>query len=133
MKKIFATFLLISMFSFGLPTLAIDKTKVEPPKWEDYVPEKYQEPREDFSRGAAITEMIFGIVLTDLLITAPVGIPMIVHSSTKFKNISYSEKKEIFFEGLEEANNIKNAEFLCVWKFLNISSTAVHGVAKSQT
>ena len=108
MKKIFATFLLISMFSMGLPIFAVETVNVEEPKWEDYVPDKYLDPRDDFSRGGAISEMIVGIVLTDLIITAPVGIPMIVHSSTKFKNISYSEKKEKFDDGLAVAKLIKD-------------------------
>ena len=108
MQKIFATFLLISMFSFGLPTFAIDKTKVEPPKWEDYVPEKYQNPREDFTRGGAIAEMAVGIELTALIITSPIGIPMICHGSTKFKHVSYRGRKAKFETGLIEAEKIQD-------------------------
>lgn len=86
------------------------ETAVEAPRWEDYVPAKYQNPRDDFRRGSAIAEMVVGIVLTDLLITAPIGIPLICHSTTKLKNISYSEKKEFFEEGLKLAETIKDNE-----------------------
>ena len=59
------------------------------------VPEKYQNPRTFPNRGKNIAELSVGIVLTDLLITAPVGIPMIVHATTKMKNQSWYEKKQI--------------------------------------
>lgn len=80
------------------------------PKWIEYVPTKYHNPRTDFKKGTAIAELAGGILLTDLLITAPIGIPMICHSATKLKNIGWADKKDKFFVGLEEANNIKNAE-----------------------
>lgn len=83
-------------------------TYTRPPVWEDYVPPKYQNPRRDFSRGNTIAELVTGIVLTDLVFTAPIGIPMIVHSSTKFKNISYAKKKDRFEEGLKYAENIED-------------------------
>ena len=51
-----------------------------------------------------------GIVLTDLLITAPIGIPMICHSTTKLKNIGWKERKTKYFDGLEEAKNIPAEE-----------------------
>ena len=70
-----------------------DTATVNVPKWEDYVPEAYQNPRSDFNKGKSIAELSAGIVLTDLLITAPIGIPMMVHGTTKLKNISYSKKK----------------------------------------
>ncbi len=80
------------------------------PKWEDYVPRKYQNPRGDFKRSSAITELSFGILLTDLLFTAPIGIPMICHSTTKLKNISYYEKKQKFFKSMEVAKTIDNPQ-----------------------
>ena len=107
-EKIFSIFLLLSVFSFGLPMFAVETTKVEPPKWEDYVPEKYQNPREDFSRGGAIAEMAVGIELTALIITSPIGIPMICHGSTKFKHVSYRGRKAKFEAGLIEAEKIQD-------------------------
>ena len=80
------------------------------PKWVEYIPEKYQNPRTDFSKGGAIAELTVGILLTDLLLTAPIGIPMICHSSTKLKNIGWADKKNKFFTGLEEANTITDAD-----------------------
>lgn len=77
-----------------------------PPVWEDYVPEKYQNPRRDFTKGGTTAELVTGIILTDLVFTAPIGIPMIVHSSTKFKNINYAKKKDKFEEGLKYAEFI---------------------------
>ena len=83
---------------------------IDVPKWEDYVPEKYQNPRGEFSKGHSIAELSVGIVLTDLLITAPIGIPMMVHGTTKLKNISYSKKKVKFENGLKEAENITDLD-----------------------
>ncbi len=79
------------------------------PRWVEYVPEKYQNPRTDFKKGPAIVELSAGLVLTDLIITSPIGIPMICHSTTKLKNIGWADKKAKFFDGLEEANKITNA------------------------
>ena len=87
-----------------------DIQQAVPPKWEDWVPEKYQNPRTDFSRGSSIAELSVGIFLTDLLITAPIGIPMICHGTTKIKNVSYSEKKEKFEKGLAFAQTIESQE-----------------------
>ncbi len=91
---------------------AINNRKVteytKPPVWEDYIPEKYQNPRRDFSTKSATAELVTGIILTDLLLTAPIGIPMIVHSSTKFKNINYAKKKDKFNEGLIYAQSIED-------------------------
>lgn len=78
---------------------------VRVPKWEEYVPYKYQNPR-DFSRGKSIGELSTGIFLTNLIITSPIGIPMIVHSTTKLKNKSYYDKKIKFEQGLLEAEKI---------------------------
>lgn len=78
------------------------------PKWVEYVPEKYQNPRTDFKKGPAIAELSAGIILTDLILTSPIGIPMICHSTTKLKNIGWADKKVKFFNGLEEANKITN-------------------------
>ena len=85
------------------------KETVSPPVWSDYVPEKYENPRH-FTRGKSIAEMSVGIFLTDLIITCPIGIPMIVHSTTKLKNQGYYEKKVKFENGLQEAEKIKDPE-----------------------
>ena len=91
-------------------------TRVQPsepanaPLWTDYVPAKYENPRTDFTRKAGTTEIIWGAVLTDLIITAPIGIPMLCHGTTKLKNASYARKKTMFFDGLEKAKTIPVAE-----------------------
>ena len=126
MKKFLSILLTLLIISANVPVLAMSveeseaaglrDMRVQPdvpadaPKWIEYVPTKYHNPRIDFKKGTAITELVGGIVLTDLLFTAPIGIPMICHSTTKLKNIGWADKKDKFFVGLEEANNITNAE-----------------------
>ena len=102
-----ALFLLGNLSVFAADTIVKDavKNEVEPPVWSDYVPKKYENPR-DFTRGKSIAELSVGILLTDLLLTAPIGIPMIVHSTTKLKNKGYYDKKIKFEEGLAEAEKI---------------------------
>ena len=116
MKKVIS---LVCLFCFLLiPSVeAIDKSSkaeqsslIVEPKWEDYVPKKYLEPRDDFRRGSCIAELVSGIVLTDLVFTSPIGIPMIYHATTKLKNLSYAEKKEKFFDGLEIASSISDPQ-----------------------
>lgn len=83
-------------------------TEVKAPVWEEYVPEKYQNPRSFPNKGKNIAELTVGIVLTDLLITAPIGIPMICHSTTKMKNQSWFLKRQKFEAGLEQASTISD-------------------------
>lgn len=126
MKKFLSILLTLLIVSANAPVLAMSveeseaaglrDMRVQPavpadaPKWIEYVPTKYHNPRTDFKKGTAIAELVGGIVLTDLLFTAPIGIPMICHSTTKLKNIGWADKKDKFFEGLEEANNLTNPE-----------------------
>lgn len=124
MRKIFALLLAINFMAMSLPVFALSEEesehlrdmRVQPsepanaPRWTDYVPEKYENPRTDFKKGTAIAELTVGIILTDLLLTAPIGIPMICHSTTKLKNIGYTKKKAKYFEGLDEAKNIPTTE-----------------------
>lgn len=125
MRKLFPVLLAILLFSVNAPAFAMSveeseaeglrDMRVQPmepadaPKWVEYVPTKYHNPRTDFKKGTAIAELASGIVLTDLLLTAPIGIPMICHSTTKLKNIGWADKKNKYFEGLEEAKNINNS------------------------
>lgn len=60
------------------------------------------------NRGKNIAELSVGIVLTDLLITSPIGIPMVCHATTKMKNQGWYEKKIKFEKGLQDAENISN-------------------------
>ena len=112
MKKVIS--LLLLSFFILTPAMAMNEIssaqQVEAPKWEEYVPEKYQNPRTFPNRGKNIAELAVGVVLTDLLITAPVGIPMIVHATTKMKNQSWYEKKQIYDAGLIEAEKITDAQ-----------------------
>ena len=80
----------------------------QPPKWEDYVPKKYINPRTDFTKKGAVAELTGGIILTCGVFSAPIGIPMIVHSSTKMKHINYAEKKATFEKGIQHAETIKD-------------------------
>lgn len=107
MKKIISLFVLLSIL---LPYSQVfaQEYEVVAPKWEDYVPEKYQNPRK-FSKGKSIAELAVGVVLTDLIITCPIGIPMICHATTKMKNTSYYHKKIKFENGLAEADKITNS------------------------
>lgn len=110
MKKQIISLLIISTFAFSPIAIADINTSndVKAPVWEEYVPKKYQNPRQFPSKGKNIAELSVGIVLTDLLITAPVGIPMICHSTTKMKNQGWYEKKLVFESGLKEAETITN-------------------------
>ena len=108
MKKIIVIFIMFCFSSFILPVYAVDENNVTAPKWEDYVPEKYQNPRADFTRGSAIAEIAVGSELTALIITSPIGIPMLCHGVTKFKHVSYRDKKAKFEAGLKEAEKIEN-------------------------
>jgi len=110
MKKIIAGLVLFSFIS--APTACIAQTteqeEVKAPVWEEYVPEKYQNPISFPDKKKNITELSVGIALTDLLVTAPIGIPMIVHATTKIKNQGWYEKKKIYDKGLIEAQSITN-------------------------
>ena len=111
MKNFLVSMLILSFAIMQPAVFAVEEVKeAVPPKWEDWVPEKYQNPRTDFSKGSSIAELSVGIFLTDLLITAPIGIPMICHGTTKIKNVSYSEKKEKFEKGLAFAQTIESQE-----------------------
>ena len=108
MKKIIVIFIMFCFSSIIFPVYAVDENNVTAPKWEDYVPEKYQNPRADFTRGSAIAEIAVGSELTALIITSPIGIPMLCHGVTKFKHVSYRDKKAKFEAGLKEAEKIEN-------------------------
>ncbi len=116
MKKNITTGIVLLSMILGQFSLAknteINATTDEtiPPKWEDYVHEKYFNPRSDFKRKTAYLEMASGFILTDLIITAPIGIPLIYHSATKIKNISYGERKAQFEQGLKVAETIQDTE-----------------------
>lgn len=110
MRKFFALVLTLLFVNTNF-VLAIENTssiEVKAPVWEEYVPKKYQNPRSFPNRGKNIAELSVGIVLTDLLLTAPIGIPMICHATTKMKNQGWYEKKIIFENGLKEAEHISN-------------------------
>ena len=97
-----------NLFAFAVENVTQhNKETLSPPVWSEYVPEKYENPRQ-FTRGKSIAELSVGIFLTDLIITCPIGIPMIVHSTTKLKNQGYYEKKIKFEKGLQEAEKIKD-------------------------
>lgn len=110
MKKVHIFSLIFFMFFLSTSTYAekINTSNVEPPKWEDYLPEKYHNPRGDFKRKTAYGEMALGFILTDFIITAPIGIPLLVHSGSKIKHLSNYEKKKKFERGLVFAESIKD-------------------------
>lgn len=111
MKKFIALLLLMTFVGVNSQVLAVSSTadtEVKAPVWEEYVPEKYQNPRSFPNKGKNIAELTVGIVLTDLLITAPIGIPMICHSTTKMKNQSWFLKRQKFEAGLEQASTISD-------------------------
>ncbi len=108
--KVFNCFLVFCfVFNFLAPfAVALEEEMPKAPVWEEYVPFKYQNPRPFPKRGKHIAELSAGIFLTDLLITAPIGIPMICHATTKLKNQGWYERKQKFEKGLIEAEKISN-------------------------
>lgn len=114
MKK-FITLILLSVFLFPQVVGFAEENSVTEtdipvaPKWEDYVAPKYQNPRTDFSKKGSISELVTGIVLTELIITAPIGIPMTIHGTTKVKMVSYANRKRIFDEEIQKANEIEDS------------------------
>ncbi len=119
MKKLISLFLLTSFLSinisFAEDTLSSETSVNTPPTihddapvWADYVAPKYRNPRNDFSKAASITELSIGGVLTALVLTAPIGIPMVIHGTTKVKMVSYNNRKQIFDEKIAEAQLIEN-------------------------
>lgn len=116
MKKIIATMIVALFaaspiaFAGNIEHVTTSQDAVQPPVWENYVPKKYQEPRSFPNKGKNIAEMSVGVVLTDLLITAPIGIPMICHSATKMKNQTWYNRKIKFEKGLKQAETIKNPQ-----------------------
>lgn len=110
MKKIIALIgilgFIFTQSSAIAESLYENENEVMAPVWEEYVPKKYQNPRSFPSKGKNIAELCTGVVLTELLITSPIGIPMIVHSTTKMKNQGWYEKKKIYEAGLIEAETI---------------------------
>ena len=62
MKKILAFFiLLIFICPISEINAITSKQNVQPPKWEDYVPTKYQDPKPFPNKGKNITELSVGI------------------------------------------------------------------------
>lgn len=118
MKKIVALILLLSFLSINSGAFALEQTieeapliiTTDAPVWADYVAPKYQNPRTDFSKKASITELSIGAVLTSLIITAPIGIPMVIHGTTKVKMVSYANRKRIFDEQMAQAKTIEDSE-----------------------
>lgn len=116
MKKIIATMIIALFatypiaFAGNIEHATTSQNTVQPPVWENYVPEKYQKPRPFPNKGKNIAEMSVGVVLTDLLITAPIGIPMICHSATKMKNQTWYNRKIKFEKGLKQAETIQNPQ-----------------------
>ncbi len=132
MKKLFLFILTICILNTNYAALALNSTQESiatdskqissdkskqteisydaAPKWEEYVAPKYRNPRTDFSRAGSITELSIGGVLTALIITAPVGIPMVIHGTTRVKMVSYANRKKIFDEKIAEANLIEDPQ-----------------------
>ena len=109
MKAVNCFLVFCFVFNFLTPlAVAIEEKMPKAPVWEEYVPYKYQNPRSFPKRGKHIAELSVGIFLTDLLITAPIGIPMICHATTKLKNQGWYERKQKFEKGLIEAEKISD-------------------------
>ncbi|MBO6087857.1 hypothetical protein J6P92_05885 [bacterium] len=131
MKKFITLILLISMFVVNSSVYAIDDLDFEnsapipserkikeqqeelvvhddAPIWAEYVAPKYRNPRSDFKKGSSIAELVVGVILTDLILTAPIGIPMTIHGTTKVKMVSYNNRKNIFDEEIAKAKLIQD-------------------------
>lgn len=125
MKKIILSIITLSFLTSNLSALALNEITTEntketseqskfiandAPQWEDYVPAKYLNKQPTCTRGGAIAELSTGILLTDLLITAPIGIPLIVHGKKRLNIVNYSDKKPKFEQDIAEARLIQNDE-----------------------
>lgn len=111
MKKFLVLFLAIGVMQINMLAFALyDNYTVadDAPKWEEYVAPKYRNPRTDFTKGGAITETALGGILTSLIITAPIGIPMVVHGTTRIKMVSYANRKNIFDNEIAKARLIQD-------------------------
>lgn len=111
MKKFLVIIFILSVFFNYSAVFAVeqsDNTEIEVPKWEDYVPKKYQNPRDFPYKGRNIAELSVGITCTLFLFTIPIGVPMIVHATTKMKNSGWYRRKMIFEDGLIEAEKISD-------------------------
>lgn len=124
MKKLLILLLVFGILNANFTVIASENLQKNPaierqqtgiiyddaPKWEEYVAPKYRNPRTDFSRAASITELAIGGLLTSLILTAPIGIPMVIHGTTKVKMVSYANRKRIFDEEIAKAKSIENPE-----------------------
>ncbi len=124
MKKLLILLLVFGILNANFTVIASENLQKNPaierqqtgiiyddaPKWEEYVAPKYRNPRTDFSRAASITELAIGGLLTSLILTAPIGIPMVIHGTTKVKMVSYANRKRIFDEEIAKAKLIENPE-----------------------
>ena len=125
MKKLLILLLAFGILNVNFTVLASENLQKEPaievqqqsgiiyddaPKWEEYVAPKYRNPRTDFSRAGSITELAIGGLLTSLILTAPIGIPMVIHGTTKVKMVSYANRKRIFDEEIAKAKLIEDQE-----------------------
>ena len=114
MKKLVVLFLCFILTGINLSVFADTENEVQigtvkhddAPVWDEYVAPKYRNPRSDFSRKASISELATGVLLTELIITAPIGIPMVVHGTTRVKMVSYNNRKNIFDREIEKAQYI---------------------------
>ena len=124
MKKLLILLLVFGILNANFTVIASENLQKNPaierqqtgiiyddaPKWEEYVAPKYRNPRTDFSRAASITELAIGGLLTSLILTAPIGIPMVIHGTTKVKMVSYANRKRIFDEEIAKAKLIEDQE-----------------------
>ena len=124
MKKLLILLLVFGILNANFTVIASENLQKNPaierqqtgiiyddaPKWEEYVAPKYRNPRTDFSRAASITELAIGGLLTSLILTAPIGIPMVIHGTTKVKMVSYANRKRILDEEIAKAKLIEDQE-----------------------
>ena len=153
MKKFLACLLIAGIFSLNSCALALktqeeeisipeESAQTEPltvhddaPVWAEYVAPKYRNPRSDFKKGSSIAELSIGILLTELIITSPIGIPLTIHGTTKVKMVSYNNRKKIFDEEIPKAqliedDNERAAEYKRILKRCHLKESTKKHYAK---
>ena len=113
MKKNLILLLAISIFSlnnvvFATEALTSDVVHDDAPKWEEYVAPKYRNPHATCEKDPAVKQLVWGVVLTELIITCPIGIPMTISGTKKVKMLSYENRKKIFDEEISKAQLIQD-------------------------
>ena len=101
MKK-FLTIVL--MYALCTPALAINENE---PKWEEFAPTKYVNPKDKSDSGFEV-EMAIGGLLTSTIVLAPIGAPLMIHAENRRKHAYWSERKRAFNNAVNTCKLLQN-------------------------